>query len=129
MDPPFDPEILRFPGSATATLSRPVRPPRHGPGEGFLKGPIPWAWLDRAGRLPGKALAVSLILWQKAGMTGKRTVHLCQARADGLGLNQDSTRRGIRELEHAGVIEVRRRPGRGLVITLLDVRDQRHEDR
>jgi hypothetical protein len=28
----------------------------------FLRGPIPWAWLQEAGMLPGKALMVSLLL-------------------------------------------------------------------
>jgi hypothetical protein len=79
--------------------------------------------LDRAGQLPGKALAVGLILWQKAGITDKRTVHLCQAHPEGLGLDQYSTRRGIGELERAELITVQRRPGRGLEITVLDVRD------
>jgi hypothetical protein len=45
-----------------------------------------------------------------------------------MGLNQDSTRRGVRELERAGLITVQRLPGRGLEITLLDVRDWRRDD-
>jgi hypothetical protein len=42
------------------------RPPRHQPGKPFLKGPIPWIWLEQAGRPPGKAFAAGLVLWQKA---------------------------------------------------------------
>lgn len=41
-----------------------------------LKGPIPWGWLDRAGRLSGKALAVGLVLWHYAGMTRRRSIHV-----------------------------------------------------
>jgi hypothetical protein len=71
--------------------------------------------------LPGKALAVGLVLWQTAGMTNNREVNICQANQSALGLNEDSTRRGINALENAGLIEVKRRPGQGLKVTLLDV--------
>ncbi len=107
----------------TAPIRPPSRPPRHRPRERFLKGPIPWAWLDRAGRLPGKSLAVGLVLWQLAGLSRKRTIHVCLANVHSLGLSEDSARRGIKALERARLIEVRRRPGRGLDVTLLEVRD------
>ena len=124
MAPPLDPEQLRLPESMTAPVRPPSHPPRHRPRERFLKGPIPWAWLDRAGRLPGKALAVGLVLWQLAGMTRKRTIRVCLSSLRSLGLNEDSARRGIKVLERANLIEVRSRPGRGLDVILLEVRDE-----
>lgn len=123
MPPLPDPEHFRLPESMTALARPPSRPPRHRPRERFLKGPIPWAWLDRAGRLPGKALAVGLVLWQLAGMARRRTVHVCLSSLGSLGLNEDSARRGIKALERARLIVVRRRPGRGLDVILLEVRD------
>jgi hypothetical protein len=120
MDP--HPDQFRLPESMTAPIPPPSRPPRHWPQEPFLKGPIPWAWLARAGRLRGKALAVGLVLWRRAGVARKRTVRLYQARPEGLGLNEHSARRGLRALERAGLVEVRRRPGRGLDVTILEVR-------
>jgi len=89
--------------------------------EPFLKGPIPWAWIDRAGRLPGQALKVGLVLWQKAGYTGKGTIRICLARMRSLGLSEASARRGIKNLEKAGLIKIQRKPGRGLLVTLLNV--------
>ncbi len=123
MTPPLDPDRLGLPESMTAPPRPPSRPPRHRPKERFLKGPIAWAWLDRAARLPGKALAVGLVVWQLAGLTRRRTVPLCLSSLRSLGLNEDSARRGIKALERAALIEVRRRPGRGLEVTLMDVRD------
>jgi hypothetical protein len=128
MDHPFDPDRLRLPYSSTAPTKPSVRPPRHRTDERFLKGPIPWTWLDRAARLPGKALAVGLVLWQHAGVTRMRTVRLCQARSHELGLGPASTRRGIAHLEQAGLIEVQRQPGRGLVVTLMESRREGHEE-
>jgi hypothetical protein len=116
-----EPEGLRLSREAGRAASS-GRPPRHRPGEPFLMGPIPWAWLDRAGRLPGKALAVGLVLWRQAGLKSNRTVHLCLAGSRSLGLREASARRGLKELENAGLVEVRRLPGRGIDATLLDVR-------
>jgi hypothetical protein len=120
MPPLPDLDHLRLPPSATTPRSPRSRPPRHRPQSAFLKGPIPWDWLDRAGRLPGKALAVGLVLWQKAGLGDARTVKICQAQLDTLGLQDASTRRGIRSLHAAGLIAVESSAGRGSKVSLLD---------
>ena len=105
MTPPPDPDRIRLPrppeGSGQAVV-RPPQPPAGG--EHFLKGPVPWAWLDRAARLSGKSLAVGLVLWKKAGAAGNRTIPFCQAGENGLGLGEHSARRGRRtKLERAGL--------------------------
>ena len=64
-----------------------------------------------------------MIIWQKAGVSGKRSVRLCQTKLPELGLNEASARRGIARLEAEGLITVQRRPGRGLEVTLNDIRD------
>jgi len=121
---PFDPDNLRLNGAtfpaAGDTATKPRRPPRHRPGEGFLKGPIPWPWVEAAGRLPGKALALALCLWREAGFRRRCTVKLCLERA-GLGVSEQAARRALRSLEAAGLVSVERRPGRGLEVTLLEV--------
>jgi hypothetical protein len=86
----------------------------------FLKGPVPWAWLQRAIPLSGKALAVGLILWKEAGCTRKQTLHFCLARAAADGIPTTTARRAMRQLEQAGLVAVQRRPGCGLEVTLLD---------
>jgi hypothetical protein len=121
MPPLPDLDHLRLPPSATTPRSPRSRPPRHRPQSAFLKGPIPWDWLDRAGRLPGKALAVGLVLWQKAVHCNSRTIGICQARLDALGLREASTRRGIRSLHAAGLISVESSAGQGLKVSLLDL--------
>jgi hypothetical protein len=86
----------------------------------FLKGPVPWHWLVRAMTLPGKALAVGLMLWLQRGLTGRRTVLFCLARAAADGIPTTTARRAIRELERVGLVAIRRKPGRGLDVTILD---------
>jgi hypothetical protein len=120
----FDAESLQ--GSSVdlnAVRNRPSRkPPRHGHGEPFLKGPIPWGWLEQAMQLPGKALQVALVLWRNAGCKRNRTVKLCLSGKLPGGLNEQSARRGLRSLSEAGLVSISRQAGRGLEVTLNDQR-------
>jgi hypothetical protein len=115
---PFDPDNLRLAG-ATVPVRSSRTPPRHRPGQWFLRGPIPWPWLECAALLPGKSLALSLCLWREANRRRLRTVRLCLSRA-GLGLSEYATRRALRALQTAELVSVVRKPGRGLEVTLLD---------
>jgi hypothetical protein len=102
-------------------------PPRTVPGERFLMGPLPWPWLERAARLPHKALQVLLWLCQAAGCRRRRTVSFRLAAVAALGVKADTARRGLTELKRAGLVRVQRPPGRAMRVTLLTggVEDQR----
>jgi hypothetical protein len=120
---PFDPERLRldrtvFPASTAAPPGR-RKPPRHRPGQWFLRGPVPWPWVEAAARLPGRVMTLSWCLWREAGRHRQRTFRLCLSRV-GLGMNLYAARRALRSLEAAGLVAVRRQPGCGLEVTLLD---------
>jgi len=119
---PFDPEALRLPTALDGQVVRPSKkPPRPRQGEAFLKGPIPWRWLERALTLPGKALHVALLLWREAGCRRRRTVRLCLRGGLTAGLSRQAARRGVRQLAGAGLVAVRYLAGRGLEVTLLEV--------
>jgi hypothetical protein len=119
MDDPFDPSRLGHPPD---DLSAPPssRPPRHRAGEKFLKGPIPWGWVQAAAALPGKALAVGVAVWFEAGCRNARSVPITLARLTRLGMSRDAASRAVRRLESAGLVAVDRPRGRGLVVTLCD---------
>ncbi len=116
MADPFDPARLT-PAPAAVPTGWEKRPPRHKPGEKFLKGPIPWRWVEAASRLPGKALAVGLVVWREAGCRGERTVPL---NVSALAVPRRTAQRGLTELERAGLVSVDRRRGRPPLVTLLD---------
>ena len=116
---PFDPARVHPPGELDPTPT-PTGPPRHRQGEPFLRGPIPWAWVTTAAALPGKSLAVGLVLWREAGCVTRRTVRVTLARLAGPLLSVDAARRGVRALERVGLVTVEHRPGCGLVVTLND---------
>jgi hypothetical protein len=104
-----------------ATRERLPRPAR---GEQYLGGPIPAGWLERAGRLQGKALHLGIALWFAAVRSrGKNpAVVLTDALAGRFGLKSRTTRsRSVEALEGAGLVRVERRSGRAPVLTILPV--------
>lgn len=86
----------------------------------FLRGPIPMAWLAKAARLRGRALAVGLGVWFKAGLTKQREVQLSGSVLRRLGLHRRVGYRGLAALEGAGLVSVDRHSGRCPVVTILD---------
>ncbi|MDY3563490.1 hypothetical protein R5W23_005101 [Gemmata sp. JC673] len=113
MSDPFDLSKLREPSES----ERPrARPPRHRPWEKFLKGPVPWRWIEAAARLPGQALAVGLVAWYEAGCRKCAAVPLNLSR---LVVPRRTAHRGLCALERAGLVSVDRRKGRPPVVTLL----------
>lgn len=95
--------------------------PRHKQGEKFLKGPIPYIWLTKAGILPGKALHVAIALWFQAGIIGKPTVKLSPKIMQELGVERRTGYRALKSLENAGLVSVERHVGRTPIVTLLDI--------
>jgi hypothetical protein len=116
----FDPNKLAY-RQAGKQLPK-AKAPRPGPGEKFLKGPIPWSWHSKAGRLKGHALHVGIVLWFLAGFKKGGTVTLSSSVLRDLGVTRESKYRGLKELESAGLISVDRHTGRNPVVTILGVR-------
>jgi hypothetical protein len=85
----------------------------------FLKGPIPWLWIEAAARLPGKALAVGLVLWREAGMDGSGSVKLTTAKLAGLNLDRAGKARALKGLEAAGLVHVERNGRRTPLVSIL----------
>ena len=86
--------------------------------EPFVKGPIPLWWLTSAARLPGKALAVGVALWYRAGLKKSRTVRGSWRLWDSFGVGRTAVYRSLRQLEDAGLIRVERQNGKNPVITI-----------
>ena len=95
--------------------------PRPKQGERFLRGPIPLPWLSRAARLPGKALHVAIAVYYLAGLKRRRTVALSGKVSAELGVDRHSKYRALKWLEEAGLVRVKRHPGRNPLVTILEV--------
>ncbi len=119
----LDIDRLRFGSSRSPRASALMRkaPPRHVPGEHFLKGPIPLTWLRVAAHQPGKAVSVALELWLWAGIKKSRTVRISLSNLRvAPKLSRSSASRGLAALERAGLVTVVRRSGRKPTVTLQD---------
>ncbi len=91
----------------------------------FLKGPIPVAWLARAAELGLPALVVGLELWLLSGLRRSNTVDLNLSRFRFTDVRaRQSNQRGLKRLEDAGLVRVRRHPGRRSQVEIVaeDVR-------
>ena len=85
----------------------------------FLKGPIKLDLLQRAGRLPGKALAVLLAVRHRADLQGALDVTLPTEFLVAWGVSRDAKRRALAALEEEGLIRiVDRQPGHSTRVTL-----------
>jgi hypothetical protein len=118
----LDVDALRLPEKMTAEFASPkARPPRHKPGEKFIKGPVPWTWVRRAAQFKGRALAVGMLIWRQAGIAGANPVKLCLGWAAELGINPQAARRGLAVLENARLVSVERPKGCCSIVTILPV--------
>ncbi len=120
----WDLDRLRLPAELVGDVSGRRRPPRHRPGDPFIKGPIPYAWIASACRLPGAGLHVAMsyrfylsrFRFKRRG----RRWGLSDV-ANGLRISDDSARRGLRAAELAGLLAVERVPGCKPAVSVLDL--------
>src|SRR5438309_1656149 len=116
----IDIDSYRLPPGMTGPPKLPKRPPRHRQGERFLRGPIPWNWLQAAIGMPGKALHVAIVLWREAGCRKNRTVRFRSTVLRAMGIGPQAARRGLRKLEKAGLLTIGQKPGQSLEVIILD---------
>jgi hypothetical protein len=84
----------------------------------FLRGPIPLPWLQSAAKLPGKALAVGIVLWFHDGV-GDPDKPICPTLLEQFGVERRAGYRGLKALERAGLVRVDRAPGRCPRVTII----------
>ena len=120
----WDLDRLRLPAEFVGDVPGRRRPPRHRSGDPFIKGPIPYAWISSACRLPGAGLHVAMAYrfyrdrfrFKRRGLRwGLPDV------AKGLRISDDSARRGLHAAELAGLLAVEREPGCKLAVAVLDL--------
>src|SRR5689334_1753578 len=110
----------------TLTIGARLPAPRHGSvtvraHSQFLKGPISMPWLEKAARLPGRALHVALALRHQSALKRSQTVTLPNRQLAEFGLDRDAKRRGLAALENARLVIVERKPGRNPIVTIVEM--------
>lgn len=82
---------------------------------------IPYEWLHRCNRLPGKTTQVALGLWFLAGVKRCLTFRVTAEALDLAGCERHTVYRALTVLEQANLIAVERRVGAYPQVTLLAV--------
>ena len=88
----------------------------------FIKGPIPFDWLQSANSLPGKAGHVGVALWFLSGVKQSKIVKVTSEAETLAGCVRQTFAKGLSELEKAGLISVRRNPGQKPTVEILQTR-------
>jgi hypothetical protein len=97
-----------------------ARLPRHRPGDEFLKGPIPMAWLSPAAHLGRKCLHLAIAVWHLGAMSKSATVRLQWGLVEELtGVQRHPGREALRMLETAGLVTVESHVGRCPIVTVV----------
>ncbi len=112
--PTYDTEIVEALAESTQTFDKPRS------GRTYFKGAMPLAWFTTASPLPGKALAVGVALWFRAGLTKSATVKMSGKLLRHFDIKRDAGRRGLFALERAGLVSVDRGPGRCPKVTIQE---------
>src|SRR5262249_8516799 len=97
--------------------------PRHRRGESFLCGPVPFAWVAAACRLPGRGpqVALSVRALRDRFRRGRDRRWTMDAMAKGLAVSPKSVWRGLSAAEGAGLFRVDRRVGRKVLVADVTV--------
>jgi hypothetical protein len=122
----WDLDRLRVPAEVFAGTVGRTRPPRHQPGDPFIKGPIPYSWIAPACRLPGAGFQVAMAyrFFRSRFRFKRRGLRRgLQDVAKGLRISDDSARRGLHSAELTGLLAVEREPSCKLVVSVLAVPD------
>jgi hypothetical protein len=120
-DDVWDLDQLRLPAERAGILETWRRPPRHRPGDPFIKGPVPHAWIASACRLPGAGLRVAMASRFLCCRFRSENRWGLDAIAKGLRISTRSARRGFHTAELAGLLAVDREPGCQLAVSVLDL--------
>lgn len=86
---------------------------------GFLRGPVALDWLQKAAKLPGRAMHVGVALWYLDGFQRAGTVRLKPSVLRNFGVNRHASYRALNELEAAGLVSVVHKRGAAPMVTLL----------
>ena len=85
---------------------------------GFIKGPLPLAWVQQAAGMPGKTLQVGLTLWYLSGLQKSPTVRLASKPLEAMGVSRDAKYEALERLAAAGLVSIAQSPGRAPLVTL-----------
>jgi Bacterial regulatory proteins, gntR family len=101
-------------------LSQGLKVTPRGPHPKYIRT-VPLAWAMRAAALPGKSLAVGIVIWYLAGISKRHTIVLSNKVRKEFGVKRNSGRRALKQLEVAGLVRVERSGNKSPRVTILEI--------
>ncbi|MGZ6440794.1 MAG: hypothetical protein ACXWRU_12115 [Pseudobdellovibrionaceae bacterium] len=83
-----------------------------------MRGPVPWWWLAKAGRLPGHTLHVAVVLWLLRGINSKSEFKVEHKFISEMGVSRQALYRALEALEGAGLIFYKTARGKSTTVWL-----------
>jgi hypothetical protein len=119
-DPPFPPLAKKKPETIRVELIDPLGPRQ----PWFIRGPFSGEQFEIAARLPGKALAIWLLVHHQLRLRrkgGEEEITLPTALLERVGVDKFAKARALRHLVKAGLVTVTRQTGHSPRIRLREV--------
>ena len=85
----------------------------------FIKGPIPFKWIQTASLLGANEARMAWLLWFLYGVNKGAAFTVSNNRAAEFGIERRQKYRALSSLEKAGLISVKGRPGTAQKITII----------
>ena len=92
--------------------------PKPGPGDKFIRGPIPLDWILTAVPCGRKSLNVAMAVWYLAGFKRQNQIKLTATTLAMFDTTPQTARRILVQFELAGLVTVDRKRGRSPIVTI-----------
>ena len=92
--------------------------------EGYVQR-ISLPWVQKAARLPGKSLHVAIIVWSRWHLEKVPEIVLTKSKLDSFNVKRHTAARALKHLESAGLVAVKRAPGRCPRVSVIGAPKQR----
>ncbi len=115
-----DKDFLKMnPGEYSAIATKEKRKNKRIEG-GFICGPLPLIWIQKACSLGKNTAKLSLLLWYKHGLTKGQPFYISNLAAEKFGLERRQKYRALSLLEEAGLITIEQDPGNSPTIQVIE---------
>ena len=88
----------------------------------FIKGPLPHAWISQAIAAGNSAISIGLVLWYLRGWKKQSEFRLTNVELRKWNIDRHQKRRGLVQLEKAGLVKVKRENCKNPKVELLETR-------
>ncbi len=86
----------------------------------FLKGPIPWSWLQKASLQHPKGLHVAINIWFLKAVTKKNDFPLSNKILREMGVSRQAKNESLRKFEEVGLVDLKQVIGKSPIVIVKE---------